>query len=68
MEFFHKVLSKSGWSIIYIEVIISKKYCISLKNNFVPANSAEPDEMHYGTFATSFSISSGSSLFANVPV
>ena len=37
---------KSGWSIIYIEgsqVIISKKYYISSKIDFVFENSADPD-------------------------
>ena len=47
---------KPGWSIVYIEwsqVIISKKYCISLflKADFLLANSADPDEMpHYAAF------------------
>ena len=40
---------KSGWSIIYIQgsqVIISpKQYFLSLKIDFVLANSADPDEM-----------------------
>ena len=44
-----------GLSIVYIEgsqVIISKKYCfITLKINFVLANSADSDEMlHYAAF------------------
>ena len=43
-----------GWSSVYMEgsqVIISKKYCISLKIEFVVANSADPDEMpHYVAF------------------
>ena len=54
---------KSGWFIIYIEgsqVTISKKYCTS---SFVLANSADPDEM-----PIKCGISSGSSLFAKVPI
>ena len=60
----------SGWSIVYIEgsrVIIppppppppQKKRFLSRKVDFVSANSAKPDEMY---------ISSGSSLFARVPI
>ena len=46
---------KSGWSIVYIEgsqVIISKNIeFLSLKIDFVLANSADPDEMpHYAAF------------------
>ena len=38
----------TGWSLVYIEgsqVIIFKKIFLSLKIYFVPANSADPDEM-----------------------
>ena len=49
---------KSGWSVVYIvgsQVTISEIYCtyvfLSLKINFVLANSADPDEMpHYVAF------------------
>ena len=56
-------LTLETWSIVYIDgshVIISLKYCIflSLKIDFVLANSIDPDEM----------LSPGSSLFAKVPV
>ena len=37
---------ESGWSIVYIvgsQVIISPKYCISPKIDFVFANSVDPD-------------------------
>ena len=62
----HTCIIKSGWSIVYIEgvqVTISKKNItfVSLKINFVLANSADPDEIPHGP-------ESGSTLFAKVPV
>ena len=60
MEFSIKLhTTKSGWSIVHIEesqIIISKKYCISIsKNDFVLANSADPDEMpQYAAFHQGF--------------
>ena len=59
---------KSGWSIVCIEgsqFIISKEilYFFPLKIHFVIANSADPDKN-----AALCDISSGSSLFAKVPV
>ena len=45
---------KTGWSIVYLEgshITISKNNCISLKIDFVLANSADPDKMlHYVAF------------------
>ena len=52
-----------GWSIVYIDgshVIISKNVFLSLKIDFVYANSADPDEMpqsvafHLGNFTICF--------------
>ena len=69
MDFSTKVDTvKSGWSIVYIErsqVIFStnKNIFLSLMTNFVLANNAVPDELQHNC-----GISSGSSLFANVPV
>ena len=39
---------KSGWSIVYIEVIIKKNIVfLFLKIDLVLANSTDPDEMHH---------------------
>ena len=58
---------QSGWSIVPIEgsqVILSKNFVfLSLKIDFGLANSADPDEM-----PQKCGISSGSSLFAKLPI
>ena len=67
MEFSSKFNTvKPGWSIIYMkgsQVIIKKNVFLSLKIDFFSANSADPDRN-----AASYGITSGSSLFAKVPV
>ena len=58
MDFFIKLHEiKAGWFIVYIEVsqaTISKNIvCLSLKIDFVSANSADPDEeLHYACQCT----------------
>ena len=59
---------KSGWSIIYIEgsqVKFPKIKFLSLRNNFVLANSADPDEMPpFALLSSLFAmVSYGSKLF-----
>ena len=69
MEFSTKLHTvKSGWPIVYIEgsyvIIFFKKYCKYFsENQFVLANSVDPDEIpqYWG-------ITSGSSLFASIHV
>ena len=63
MEFSTKLHTiKSGWSIVYFEGL---QVIISLKIDFILANSADPNE---NSNAASCSLLSGSSLFAKVPV
>ena len=50
---------KSGWSIVYIEGVTGNTFqnivFHSLKNDFVLANSVDPDEMsHYAAFHLGF--------------
>ena len=76
LEFLIKIncTVKSVWSILYIELKFQKNIFISLKIDFVLANSADPDEMqHHAAFYLGLHCLHNaafhqSSLFAKVPV